>query len=104
MAAPPGLGTTVALTIGDANGDGVLDLVTLDSSGALRRFSRKGDSWDAQTLATWSERIDPAAVGAYRLFLADMDNNGALDLVVSGAGQTRIWLLDDSYRATLSGS
>jgi hypothetical protein len=99
MAAPPGLGTTVALTIGDANGDGVLDLVTLDSSGALRRFSRKGDAWNAQTLATWSERIDPAAVGAYRLFLADLDNNGALDLVASGAGQTRIWLLDDSYIA-----
>ncbi len=56
--APAGLGTTVALTIGDANGDGVLDLVTLESAGAMRRFSRKGDAWDAQTLATWPDRID----------------------------------------------
>ena len=105
MSAPPGLGTTAALTIGDANGDGVLDLVTLDSAGALRRFSRKGDTWSAQTLATWPERIDPQAVGAYRLFLADVDNNGALDLVVSGAGRTRIWLAgaaNDFARAPLS--
>jgi tetratricopeptide (TPR) repeat protein len=96
MAAPAGVGTTVALTIGDANGDGVLDLVTLDSTGAIHRFSRKSDAWNAQSLPTWPDRIDAEAIGAYRLVLADMDNNGALDLVVSGAGQTRIWLAGTS--------
>jgi Tfp pilus assembly protein PilF len=100
MAPPAGVGTTVALAIGDANGDGVLDLVTLESAGAIHRFSRKGDAWDTQSLPTWPDRIDAEAVGAYRLLLADMDNNGALDLVVSGAGRTRIWMAGASNDLT----
>jgi Tfp pilus assembly protein PilF len=92
MAPPASPGTTVALTIGDANGDGVLDLVTLDSTGVIRRFSRKGDVWDAQPVVKWADPIDASAAGSYRLFLADMDNNGAVDVVASGAGHTRIWL------------
>ena len=32
--------------------------------------------------------------GMYRLFLADLDNNGALDVVASGAGRVRVWLAD----------
>jgi tetratricopeptide (TPR) repeat protein len=105
MPAPAGLGTTVAVTIGDANGDGVLDLITLDAAGAIRRLSRRGDAWDTQPVATWPDRVDPSAVGAYRLFFADMDNNGALDLIVSGAGSTRIRLAGaagDLTRAPLS--
>jgi Tfp pilus assembly protein PilF len=90
--APSGLGTTVALTIGDVNGDGVLDLVTLASDGTMRRSTRKGDTWDSQAIAAWPDHIDVTAVGAYRLFLADMDNNGALDVVASGGGRTRVWL------------
>jgi Tfp pilus assembly protein PilF len=92
MPAATGLGTTVALTIGDVNGDGVVDVITLGSDGAVRRLTRKGEQWEAQTLATWPDRIEATTVGVYRLFLADMDNNGAVDLVVSGAGRTRVWL------------
>lgn len=94
MAAPADPGTTVALTIGDANGEGMLGLVTLDSSGRIRRFTRKGQAWETRALAAWPDRIDASAPGTYRLFLADLDNNGALDLVVSGAGRTGIWLFD----------
>jgi Tfp pilus assembly protein PilF len=93
MAPPADLGTTVALAIGDVNGDGVLDLVTLDSTGAIRRFARKGDVWEVRPVAKWIDPIDPrTAVGNYRLFLADVDNNGAVDVVASGDGRTRIWL------------
>jgi Tfp pilus assembly protein PilF len=95
MTPPADLGTVVALTIGDANGDGLLDLVTLDSTGAIRLFSRRGDGWDTKPLVNWADPIDASAVGSYRLFLADMDNNGALDVVASGAGRTRVWLASD---------
>jgi Tfp pilus assembly protein PilF len=100
IAAPAGLGTTVAVTIGDVNADGALDLVTLDSTGAIRRSSRKDDGWETQLIATWPDPIDASAVGGYRLLLADMDNNGAVDVVASGAGRTRIWLAGESNEFT----
>jgi tetratricopeptide (TPR) repeat protein len=96
MKPPAGLGTVVALTIGDANGDGLLDLVTLDSTGAIRLSWRKGDAWDAKPIVNWADPIDASAVGSYRLFLADMDNNGALDVVASGSGRTRVWLASEA--------
>jgi Tfp pilus assembly protein PilF len=107
----------VALTVADANADGMIDLVALDATGAIRRYSlRAGVTptqsaqtvdalWEEQDLATWSdfqERArsvsgDLAATGHYRLFMADLDNNGALDLVASGPAGTRIWLADETY-------
>jgi len=41
---PPaaGLGTAIALTLGDVNADGLLDLVTLDFAGVIRRMSVRG--------------------------------------------------------------
>jgi tetratricopeptide (TPR) repeat protein len=99
--APGGLGTVVAIALGDLSADGVLRLVTLDTTGAIRQLSQDGRSptaggWERQTLGTWPDAIDPGAVGRFRMFLADVDNNGALDLVVSGPGRSRIWLGDAS--------
>ncbi len=83
-----------ALVMGDLNADGRLDLVTLDTTGAIQRIARQGEGWESETLAAWPDFPVGAAPGLHRLFLADLDNNGAIDLVASGPAGTRIWLGD----------
>jgi tetratricopeptide (TPR) repeat protein len=92
--AVPGFGSVVAVALGDINADGAIDIIALVANGAITRASMRDGAWQTQQLATWSDAIDPGAVGNYRVVLADIDNNGALDLVVSGGGRTRMWLFD----------
>jgi tetratricopeptide (TPR) repeat protein len=67
---PPHLaGGNVALAAGDVNGDGRIDFVTLHSDGAIFRLS----SGDSAEIA----RGAPAPT----LLVADLDNNGAVDLI-----------------------
>lgn len=110
---PPaaGLGTVIALTLGDVNADGLLDIVTLDFAGAVRRMSVRGANgpgsggsvgpvllgpvpWEQTQLISWADRPRTGSPGTYRIFLADLDNNGALDIVASGGGLVRVWLAD----------
>jgi tetratricopeptide (TPR) repeat protein len=92
--AAPGLAGIVALAVGDINADGALEIVTLGANGIVQQTSRRRGEWQTQQVANWSDAIDSRAVGDYRIFLADLDNNGALDLVVSGGGRTRMWMFD----------
>src|SRR5499427_719359 len=92
--ARPSLGAVVALAVGDLNADGVLDIVALEAGGAVKRASWRGGAWQAEEVARWPDPIDSQNVGSYRLILADIDNNGALDVVVSGAGKSQAWLFD----------
>jgi len=71
--------TTV--TIGDAGDDGMLDLLTLDARGSIRRASLEADQWVQEELVTWSDRSTNAAAGTDRLFLADLDNNGQAEVI-----------------------
>ena len=91
----------VALAIGDVNADGLLDLVALDAAGVIHRISRQDARWESGTLAAWPDFPPGAAPGRHRVLLADLDNNGALDLAVSGPAGTRIWLADErlAYRS-----
>ena len=80
-----------AVAAADLDADGAMDLVTVDAEGGLRRLTRRGGQWDAVTVGSW-----PGG-GAARVFTADLDNNGALDVLVSRAGVSRIWLADETY-------
>src|SRR5689334_4470005 len=72
-------GPAVALGVADLNADGVLDLVIARADGAIVRLSDKdhGAGWDVAEIA----KIESPASGPTELRIADVDNNGALDLV-----------------------
>jgi tetratricopeptide (TPR) repeat protein len=99
---PASLATVKAIAVADANNDGVIDLIAVQSNGAIIRISDKneGANWETAEIARVPDTNDLA--GDVRLRVADLDNNGALDLILSPASLlsskssngTRIWLGD----------
>ena len=93
--APPESEPVVALGVADLNGDGRFDLLALHADGTLRRFSDKEESgWDEAEVLRWQDMPGGAAAGGARLFAADLDNNGRLDLLASTAAGASAWLSD----------
>ena len=72
-------GPAVALNVADLNNDGVLDLVIAKADGTIVRLSDKdqGAGWDVGEVA----KVEIPGNGPTVLRIADVDNNGALDLV-----------------------
>jgi tetratricopeptide (TPR) repeat protein len=94
------IGPFAALTAADVNDDGVFDLVALRTTdGALVRISDKDHrhSWDVGVLAKGPGPED-VAPGTVAIFAADLDNNGALDLVLAGPHATHVYLADEQFR------
>lgn len=83
-----------AVALADVDADGRLDVVTL-ADGAVRRASLGGEGWSEEAWTTWPEAPGGLAPGDARLALADLDNNGAVDLLASAAGATALWLADE---------
>ena len=76
------LGAVVALAVADLHAGGKIDLVALRPDGPIVRII---SALDEQARAI--DGVAPAPErprGTTRLFVADVDNNGALDLIVSG--------------------
>jgi tetratricopeptide (TPR) repeat protein len=89
-----------AVGAADINGDAVVDLVVLDAGGTATRLSLRDGEWETGALARWPQ--SPAgAAGMTRLFLSDLDNNGAVDLVASGPGAAQVWLSTERGLETL---
>jgi tetratricopeptide (TPR) repeat protein len=94
----------VGLAVGDVDRDGRLDLVVLGDSGKILRISRsKEDKWGGTEIAAWDKA--PALAEAFAqhhvgLALADVDNNGAIDLVAAGPAVSAVWLgnVDGSFQ------
>ncbi|HXH24435.1 MAG TPA: FG-GAP-like repeat-containing protein, partial [Vicinamibacterales bacterium] len=91
------LPAVAAVAIADIDADGVFDIVALDASGSLWRITRRGGSWERATLGSWEGMVG-GEPGTHRLFAADIDNNGALDVVAAGRGASRVWLAGEDYR------
>ena len=87
---PPGSG--VAIAAADVSGDGVIDLLVLGRDGTIGRLARSGTgTWATAQLS----RVDPPAgsePGVARLLTEDLDNNGAVDLIVAGPASARVLL------------
>lgn len=95
---PNNAGTFQAIAAADVNDDGVLDLIALRSDGALLRFSdqNKRETWKVVELARLSGPLADAP-GEVGMFMEDMDNNGALDIVVAGSNSTHVFLADENW-------
>jgi tetratricopeptide (TPR) repeat protein len=89
---PYASGRYLALTSADLDQDGRIDLLVLDEDGTIYRLSNRDGSWERTLMAQWQELPSGLAAGDVNLFVADLDNNGALDLITSAAGQSRLWL------------
>ncbi len=99
---PTGSGPTVAIAAATAADSSLFDLLVLKRDGSITRVSRgtADETWKATALA----RVEPPSglePGAARLLTADLDNNGAADLIVAGPTSARILLAtsDGSYKA-----
>jgi hypothetical protein len=90
------LGKVLAFTLADANRDSVVDLIALQADGRIQRLSYPADGqpWSLVEIAYWPNFPDGIAVASARLLTADMDNNGALDLIASIPQGGRVWLSD----------
>jgi tetratricopeptide (TPR) repeat protein len=107
---PAEISTVKAIAIADANNDGVLDLLAVKTDGSVIRISDKneGESWETAQIATVPDAANSLA-GDVRLQVADLDNNGALDLILSSASLLSakssngllIWLGDGQGKFTL---
>jgi len=92
------------LTVADVDADGRIDVVAVGAGGVVLRVSRGDAGWTSATLAAWDRFPSGTAVGDARVHAADVDNNGALDLIVSTPARSRIWLADVDLRfAPLAG-
>ncbi len=81
--------TAVALAAGDISHGRTLDLLLLAADGAITRMAL-----ETGALSPIARLNPPAtfALGTARISVADLDNNGAADLVVSGPDGTRVLL------------
>src|SRR5437762_1242266 len=84
-ALPQELGKVLAMAVADVDSDSVLDLVVLQADGTIQRLSQtaEGTAWRLVQIAQWPDFPRGIAVAAPRLLVADVDNNGGLDLIVS---------------------
>ena len=107
---PPGFSSVKTVAVADASNHGILDLLAVLADGAIIRISDKneGQSWEATEIANVPDTGSVFA-GDARLHVADLDNNGALDLFLSPTTLIKdssttgalVWLGDAKYKFTL---
>jgi hypothetical protein len=102
---PADLRRVRAINVADINSDGVLDLLVVEDAGIIIALSDKneGQGWESVEIARMSDTASYLE-GECRVRIADLDNNGGLDLLVTTSKQSlnankaesgSIWLGDE---------
>jgi len=88
----------VAINVADVNDDGVLDLLVVEPGGSIKRVSDKdhGAGWDSEEIA----KVPDANAPVVNLRVADLDNNGGLDLVLTRQAGASVWLSEADGKFT----
>ncbi len=92
LALPANLARVTAVTVADTHSEGTLSLVAMEETGALVAIAQINDAWQVTQLGSAS-----ASAGDMRLYAADFDNNGAIDLLLaplsaSSSAAATLWL------------
>lgn len=104
MSVPVNIGTVKAIAAADTRHSGTLDLLVVQSGGAITRLVNENGNWTTAELAQVPAPARNLA-GPVRLRAADVDNNGAVDMLLvqvgaqSHAPGALVWLgnSDGSY-------
>jgi tetratricopeptide (TPR) repeat protein len=100
---PADTGQSLALAAAETSGDAALDLLILKADGAILRLSDtdEGQDWTTAEIArvVLNSSAGQTSDNA-RLLVADLDNSGALDLVVSDSGSAQVLLGDAQSKFT----
>jgi hypothetical protein len=93
-ATPPDLPKAAAVAVAETSGDSLLDVLLLTASGAIARLSflEDGARWEWSELAKTTLPAAGLEPGRARLLAADLDNNGAADIVATGPSESRVLL------------
>ena len=78
--------------------DGQMVLIALRDDGVVQQFSDDGLKWQTSELAHWKDLPKDGQVGSYRLLIADLDNNGGMDLAMAGPHGASVWLSDEQEK------
>ncbi|HEV2881319.1 MAG TPA: FG-GAP-like repeat-containing protein [Pyrinomonadaceae bacterium] len=93
---PAAADQAIALATAETSGDDALDLLLLKGDGAILRLSDRdeGRDWASAEIARVVLKPDDDPAHDVRLLVADVDNSGALDLIVSDSGSAHVLLGD----------
>jgi flavin-dependent dehydrogenase/cytochrome c-type biogenesis protein CcmH/NrfG len=91
---PDGVPPVAAIVEGDSGDDGILDVWALGTDGTLQRVWRDAatETWRIEPMAPVAGGGAGFAAGQVALHVADLDNNGALDVIVAADGNSHVLL------------
>lgn len=95
-ALPAGFPQLAAITAAEVSGDSVLDVLGLTAAGAIVSLSRPpdGGAWEFRERIRPVSSLEGGSPGAVGLLVADLDNNGASDVIISTSSGSHVLLRD----------
>jgi len=88
-------GPVSAVTFGDLNSDGVFEIISQQGSSiSATSYVDSTEDWDTQTLLKL-DKSNPFGADE-QIFVSDLDNNAAMDLMITGRDTTLYWLSDEN--------